>query len=204
MRIAFTGTHGGGKSVLAEILVEHLNENGKLLKHQLIDNVVTDTAKKMGYDRSSLVPYWRKAELQWVSLANQMSAQIKAQNFVSPRSPICYAAYSGLADRLGQVDMRYSAVEFQNRGMQFANPYYDVCKQYAETYDFIFYIPKNSGKLENNGKRFTDHVEEIDEYIKQMISDFGLSEKVHFIQSDTPQSRLHEVLEVIRRPAMRF
>lgn len=188
MKIALCGSHGSGKTTLAELLSK------KIQAYPLTQSVTTLSAISMGFCRPSEIPLCKMKEFQWVALFRQHALEDMYSSFVTHRSPIDYLAY----------------FMFQVPGAhRESKEYASACLSRLKSYDAVFILPVTS-RGEDDGKRHLGNEDLLDNWIRLIISrpDEFTSEKIAFppmfeIKSDGPEKRALEAVEhlnAIRAP----
>lgn len=153
-RIGIAGSHGVGKSTLANAIAEELNI-------PIIENL-SRTAKKLGYtinkksDINSQLAIW----------IGQLYEQVSVYNFVCDRTIVDHYAYLTWLNRHNDLGIdRYLVTALGNLTESIVN----------EQYAIVFYVPI-SYPIESNGVRSTDkkYQKEIDQLVLHFLNSWGV------------------------------
>lgn len=152
-RVALMGTHGAGKSTLAEALSK------KTWLDAITFSRPTKAANDMGYDKAADVPPHERQLFQWMALFAEVAAEAeKGDGFITDRSTIDFWAYWMLETPDQLKEFNYAA----------------ACKAYALRYDLIIYLPPATWGLVDNGQRYMEKTEEIDVAIRSIAQEIGI------------------------------
>lgn len=196
LKIGITGTHGGGKTTLTDLLAKEL--------HLIPINQSRPgaAARKMGYSKPSEVPLEHMGLFQWTGLIEQIAQEREAvalchmsllrnkpgkRGFVTDRTTLDFLAYALL-----QMDDEDGS-------------YVGVALNHLKSYDIILLVPPNpSIAPEENGARHTSDPMPIHNEIERLVGVTEAMELPYYrITSDGPEARLAEVLEELKRRNLR-
>lgn len=177
MRIGITGSHGTGKTTLAEALAKQTGL-------PLIEEQARAVAQTLGIATVKSLKDDPKlgARFQWECLNQQLRAE-KRQSFISDRTTIDNAVYW----------LRYHAHRWPSEATIF---YYQRALGNVRNYDLIIYVPPEIIP-EDDGFRGTDQGQqlEIDTYIRAFLA---LTEADFITVSGTLEQRLEMGLGAIK------
>lgn len=179
LKIAFTGTHGAGKTTLTKAVSEALNLD------PIIVSRPTAVAKDMGYDKAGDIPKDSFYTFQMLSLFEQIHQErLRPEGFVADRSVLDFLAYY----RNGCYPYKQIT--------EYSKTYEDIVFKQAQKYDFLFYLPPNPNGVEDDGRRFVTQAETIDAAIQEIIEETSIvTIPVPWLPED---KRLEYVLRAIK------
>ena len=176
IKIGILGTHGTGKTTLGHTIMSYLKENHFIVGW--VSEIVRDLPASVN-DLSAFFPQY------WV-LNAQINKEIERQSnnniIVTDRTVIdnfAYAIKTANKDSISKKQLNVLAT---------------ICKNWIETYDFLFYTQRTELSIEKDNFRSTKlkFQIEIDETIRKIINDWCISV---FELSGTYDKRFEKVLE---------
>lgn len=172
MKIAFTGSHGTGKTTLAKKISEDLNL-------ELITNISRNYYQSKGIQDFEVLT----KEERWIHQKNLFTLEIieesKYTNFVTDRSVIDFLAYTILYSK--------SSLVYMTRLIE-------LTKKVTLKYDYLFLLPIEFSYQPEIGRASRETQIEVDECIKFLIDTLKLP---HFILKGTIEERLRLIKQII-------
>lgn len=174
MKIAFTGSHGTGKTTLAKKLSEDLNIH-------LITNISRNYYKSNGIENFEILTKEERWGHQHSLFSIEILEEIKNVDFVTDRSIIDFLAYTIL----------YSEIP-----LKYKSKIIEIAKINALMYDYLFYLPVEITYIPEKGRASKETQKEIDECILSLIESLELP---YFKVEGTLEERLNLIKKVINK-----
>jgi predicted ATPase len=171
-RIVITGAGGVGKTSLSDALA-------RALQLPLIPEVARQLCQELHYQSPASVPDQQLFRRQ--VLSRQIALENSTDSFVSDRSAIdCWV--------LWQRWNFCTAMSYDSEN------YYESCRQQAESYSRVVYIPPMFPPSEDNFRWIdADYIKQIDRIVRMTLYDWGLNNRTLIISSEGVQRRVEEV-----------
>jgi len=181
----------GGKTSLARTLAARLG------MHSITHSRPTEAARLLGHTQASAVPAWDMVTFQWLGLMAQVAAERAAweefEGYVADRAVMDFVGYYMAQVPPGHRD------SITVGGDPFLDlPYVRAAQAYAQAYDLILVCPPLSQAPTANGMRHVSDPWVIHQELLAALGAMNLTSKIHVIQTDGPEARTDEVLEVLR------
>lgn len=181
MKIGIAGSAGTGKSTLSIALAEKLGIDyipSKTITHAILERDNYNYAFGLQIERFLAIPD-RQNEI-----VDRMSEfQDSDDDFVMDKTLIDVAAYS--ICELGTIDPNA------------CSEIIDRCKQYFDTYDYVFVCPWESIILSDNKKRTLNPYYQLTVYGAILAILESCNMQYHIIKSDDTEDRIKEIMEIV-------
>jgi len=176
IKIGILGTHSTGKTTLGHTIMSYLKEHHFIVGW--VDEIVRDIPASVSDLSAFLSQYW--------VINSQINKEIERQSnnkvIVTDRTVIDNFAYAKRSAKKNSISKKQ------------LNVLEIICKNWAETYDFLFYTQRTQSPIEDDNYRSTDiqFQIEIDQIIKNIIKQWN----VHVVElSGEFDKRFEKVLE---------
>lgn len=188
LRVAMTGSAGGGKTSLIAHLLKPIPAATTITYSR-----PTKAANLLGYSSASEIPEDKLLVYQHYGLMEQIYAERQVM-----------ASDAVLMDRtvLDFVGYYLFRVPKESRDFYWNDDLMaKIAKTWLDTnpYDLIVLVPPNSQGTEYRDTRLMEGVQEVHDKIKYIIDCWNLDDLVLRLKTDTPEERAQEVLTAIQK-----
>jgi len=172
MRIAITGSHGVGKSTLANDILAYLNGKEADLKINITDLdsaskrkdfKLLEEAPRQAFELGLPINENNSPETQLWVFAKQLEMELIAQNYY-------------IADKCFIDLLAYVMYIFREK-RDLIDILKDISKRAAGKYDLVIYLPAGEFPIEDDGVRSTDpeFQDGVDKLILEILNDFNIN-----------------------------
>ena len=149
-KIAFTGTHGTGKTTLAYGTGAELQKLGYNTK------IINETARETQFNLNDETTYEAQVDIIARQVRNELDASIRPVDYiVTDRTVMDAVAYTKNAEMVGTIELGWSQALFP------------LARKWLDTYDLIFYV-EPPFDIEEKVREETVKREEVMEKINEM------------------------------------
>jgi len=179
MRIAITGSHGVGKSTLANDLLNYLSKEDNLSS----DFKLLEEAPRQAFELGFPINEDNSPETQLWIFAKQLEMELVAKdNYIADK---CF------------IDLLAYAIYVFKEKQDLINILKDIFRRAVSKYDLVIYLPAGEFPIEDDGVRSTDQKfqEGVDKLILEILND---SEINHVKIIGSKEERYNQAKELIK------